>query len=302
MRARSRASVLLLAFIAACSGSAPSSVPTAPVTPGTSPLASVDATQSAVSSAAPSTAASLGAAPSVEPSLTPTIEPTAKPSTPKPEPTLDWETIGYAQGFRSPVDLGAKARVTIDAPHEVRCSIKVTYPNGSNASLPDPARPDPGKWVWTWTVPKSATSGTAHVKTSCTYLGLAKTGTGTFKIRAPEVPSNWSINANMPSTLDSENVNSVPMTVHLNGTLPIVAGHPYQWVVCSLSISSGSGHFGASANGDYTEPDADTLYLQYDSLYLGPAFIGTGTWTMQCRNNYVTPADWKVDSGTIEIT
>lgn len=39
-----------------------------------------------------------------------------------------------------------------------------------------------------------------------------------------------------------------------------------------------------------------------DQVSLNSTDVGTATWTMQCKNYYISPEHWEYDSGTLEIT
>ena len=191
---------------------------------------STNATAVAVASAGasptPETGASESATPSPSPapSPPPTPEPTLGPT---PGPTLDWVNVGYAVGIKSPVVRGSKANVTITAPAGPTCTLAVTYPGGAAANEGSPSRPSAGKWVWSWTVPSATPLGTAAVKFSCTYTGLAKPGTGTFKIIAaapsptppPTASPTWSISGTVNSPVPAAN-GTLTFSGHVNGTPP----------------------------------------------------------------------------------
>lgn len=152
----------------------------------------------------PTASSPVGLAPTATPSAPPTPRPTPKPtsspsprppstprptpkSTPKPAFLVAWlHGVGYTMGVSSPIATGDDARVEIGNGAGPTCSVKVHYPSGQSATgLAAHKFTKQSHWVWTWRIPASAGLGTATVKTTCTYGGLAKSGPGSFEIVAP---------------------------------------------------------------------------------------------------------------------
>src|SRR5206468_8026918 len=112
-------------------------------------------------------------APTTPPSVAQTPNPTGPP---RPSPTLNWADSGFTASVRSPVSIGARAKVTLKGPLGPACTLKVRYPSGINASLPTPTHPEPNWWTWTWTIPANAHAGTAAGTATCTYAGAPERG------------------------------------------------------------------------------------------------------------------------------
>jgi hypothetical protein len=202
------------------------------------------------------------------------------------------------------VDIGAKAKVTLTGPVGPTCTLKVVYPSGIGASLPEPTHPKPGAWTWTWTIPSKAAAGTAQGTATCTYAGVPHRGPISFKILNPTLPGGYVINVVSPSSRAWTDTSELQMTIKVTGTVPsnptygvsltcnfILWSYNNLWTVNVYSpeydYANGTGHLDAG--------------FQLDPA-LTADWVGQSTWTVRCRNIRVADDQWKADNGTIDIT
>jgi hypothetical protein len=237
------------------------------------------------------------------PSAAPTIAPTPDPTQPpKPSPTLNWANNGFNASVKSPVSIGAKAKITLKGPLGPTCTLKVRYPSGTNAALPSPTHPEPSWWTWTWTIPSKAHAGTATGTATCTYAGVPKSGPVSFKIVDPALPGGWAIDVIGPVSRSSSDTGLLYMTVKLKGTVPTNPGYATQQMVCNLDLRQGNSIANVWTPDTPFEAGDTQIVAEFDVGALGPSFAGTATWTVKCRNLLVTGSAFQSDSGTIEIT
>ena len=238
------------------------------------------------------------------PTAAPIIAPTPNPTKPpKPSPTLNWENNGFSASVRSPVSIGAKAKVTLKGPLGPTCTLKVRYPSGTNASLPSPTHPEPNWWTWTWTIPAKAHAGTATGTATCTYAGVPKSGPISFKIVDPALPGGWAIDVTGPASRSSTDTGLLSMTVHVKGTVPSDANYGVL-VTCNIELWSAQGPYVVNVySGEQEYVNGSGQFVaDFDVGELGPYFVGKATWTVKCRNIRVQGDAWKPDTGTIDIT
>lgn len=196
--------------------------------------------------------------------------------------------------------IGGTAKITVKAPVGPTCTVVVTYPSGGKASLPGPKHPNPGWWVWSWTVPKSANTGNATFKTACTYAGLTKRGNGDFTIVAAAIVG-WTVDGHAPTTRSSTSTSQFIITIDVKGTLPVdpetnVATFNCYYLIHFLTIQYQAWVY------DLTATDADRQFaLSVDVGAVGPAQVGTGTWSIRCQNSLEGHTTEDTDIGTFEV-
>ena len=196
-----------------------------------------------------------------------------------------------------PASLGKKVTISVFVGAGPVCKLKVKYPSGAYASLPAPTRPDSTRWVWSWTIPQSAQPGTAHLTETCTYGGVARSGTGSFTIAG----ITWMIEGLIPATFSST-ASGFNAQVTIHGTWP---GNPNseQRLSCIFTLVTSTGTSSAGANiffyPLYGLGPFD-MYLPIGPL--GSAAIGPATWTLKCSNPGVDPSAFEYDHGSMEIT
>jgi hypothetical protein len=281
----------VMVILAGCA--APAVGPSASPADTPAPLASVVPIASAVALATASPLAS------DEPSLIPTDTPaqTVSPG-PTPAPTLNWAANGCTASATDPVQIGSKETITLKCPVGPTCTLKVTYPSGTNAKLPSPTHPKAGWWRWSWTIPTGAHAGTAKGTSTCTYAGDPHVGDVSFKITSP-ASTNWSISVTYPATYSLTQDQWLKIKIAIVGTFPIDPDHTPQKIVCSNLLSTLGVVIGDTMLFDWLPGDPPLDW------WLQPAMasnsIGSATWQVECRSYYISPADWRTDSGTLEI-
>lgn len=281
------------------------------VAPATSAPSIISAAQTADASSSPPLEP--GPSPSEAPSTTtlPTATPMPTESTPaatvapKPSPTLNWDANGCQGSVRDPVKLGAQAKVTLKCPVGPTCTLKITYPSGGSAKVGSPSHPNPGWWVWTWTVPTSAKGGDATGTSTCTYAGNPHTGPVSFTLVAPA--TNFDIQVHLPATFDHTTPQDVGIIIQvtITGTLPESPGHAHQAVWCDF-------HLTTTTSPESTATYNEQFVVDWDNgdppitwrwrIAFGPNEVGHATWDMKCTNYYIHPPHWEEDTGTLEIT
>lgn len=223
---------------------------------------------------------------------------------PAPSPTLNWDANGCMAAVKSPVTIGEEARVTLKCPVGPTCVLKITYPNGHNATLPNPTHPEPGWWRWTWTVPSGAKAGMASGNATCTYAGNPHVGPITFKLVNPALPGGYSINVTSPASRAWSDTDFLRMTVKVTGTVPSSPTYGVT-LTCNLDLTSPNGNYHVNMYYgpiDYTNGSGPFVASFDLGSSLSADWVGTATWTFKCRNTYVASDGWKQDTGTIEIT
>jgi hypothetical protein len=211
---------------------------------------------------------------------------------------LNWAANGCAASVKDPVNLGSKETVELRCPVGPTCSIKVKYPSGASATLPNPTHPKAGWWLWTWTIPKTAGAGHAIGTATCTYAGVPHAGDVSFKIVNP-TPPNWSISVTYPATYNVTTDPYLKIKIAIVGTFPIDPDHSPQKIVCSSQLSTLGGVFGDSNLFDWLPGDPPLDWWLHPELSSNS--IGAATWQVQCRSYYISPDDWRTDHGTVEI-
>ena len=272
-----------------------SPAPTPRPTTGTSPAPSSSFTPAPETEPAAQASASAGpATASPVASDTATHAPVATPG-----PTLDWVNVGYAVGVRSPVALGGKARVELDAPVGPSCTLTARYPSGGSANVGSPTHPKAGQWIWSWTVPQSAGLGSASIAFGCTYAGLTKPGTDAFQIVAalptptpkPTPSPTWSLTGSVaPNPIAAGG--TLTFTGHIGGTPP--PG------IAPIDLNCG---FFWTENG-YDWPIASDGSVQTRDFTLAgtiPAALGQGShaWHVTCTATENQGS--KTASGTFDV-
>ena len=292
---RGRCLVLAGALIAACGAPVgPAATPSLPA-PTEAAVASAQPTALEAPTAAPTEAP---ASPSAEPADTfvPSPAPTVRPS-----PTLNWEESGFSASVRDPVKIGEKAKVTLKGPVGPTCTLKIKYPSGTNATLPSPTHPNPGWWQWIWTIPSKANGGQATGTATCTYGGVPHTGLVTFTITKP--PPAWSIQADLPATFDHTTLPETGLLfpVTMVGTVPKNPDYLSQRITCVVDVNTaGNASYGQVFDAPWENGDGP-LWIHWQ-VEFAASDVGMATWTVRCKSRYVTPEQWKYDSGSLEIT
>jgi hypothetical protein len=200
---------------------------------------------------------------------------------------------------KDPVYLGENAKVTIKCPVGPTCTLVVHYPNGHVADIPSPTHPNPGWSQWAWTVPPNVTAGEARGVTDCVQAGVHHGMKASFTVKARP----FSIQVHVPSPFDHTTPRDIGLqiTVTIVGTLPQNGSYDVQDVICSMDLTTASDtlhHDGFDVAWNNGDPP---IQWQWQDTF-DASEVGTAHWTMKCRNYYIDPAQWKYDSGTIEIT
>jgi hypothetical protein len=292
--------VVMLALVAGCVAPAGPTVSPQVAPPSITTIASPEpSAEPTAANASPSMSLAPTASLLPPPSASPSPPPTTAP---KPSPTLNWDAVGYQASVKDPVSIGSKAKVILKGPVGPTCKLKITYASGVNATVPSPTHPKPGWWQWTWTIPSKAKAGTASGTSTCTYFGVPHTGDVSFKIVDPK-PSGWSINLDVPATHahDALEENGIMITVHVIGTLTVNPDYAKQQLVCQFWLST-AGNSSHASGFDLLWATGDPPITWEYQVPLTPNDIGTASWSMRCKNYYISPESWKSDSGAIEIT
>jgi hypothetical protein len=271
-----------------------------PLTFGPSPLESVAAPSDATTSTPDETADEATASP-IGSVPTETTKATSHPT-----PTLDWENIGYMVGAKSPVALGAKAKVTIQAPVGPICSLTGHYPSGGSAAVGSPAHPKAGAWVWSWTVPSSAGVGTATMKVKCTYQGLAKPGDASFDLVAaapsPTPKATWSMQVTTAPIFYS-NSDAPVFHVHISGTFPKPDLSPFASAGFTFSLGCSTSGWEKNGGTEFYPEDKgfDIKLSSYTPGWVAAVNVGTCSWIVNVESSYFGTIR-RTDTGTFVVS
>lgn len=295
---------VIAGLVTACTAIAPTSLaPSADSTILGSPSPSIGQPGSPMSSPSVLALASVAPTESATPSAVPSSDASASPATsgtPPPKPTLDpgkWREIGYTMSVASPIAVGHTASVAVRVVAGPTCSIHVRYPSGTSpGGLGAHTFSKQGSWTWKWTIPTSAGLGTASVNVACTYAGISKPGSGSFRIVEPTPPTPkpsplpvWGITVDAPASAKA----GTPATFHGH-----VTGHP---PVGMYAIDLYCWASGQNPGGDYIDGMGVNVFDVRDfSVDFTFAFAGAGHWRVTCSaTGKPTP---KRVGGAIDIT